>query len=317
MWRLTPPADYEFRPNSDGIALATLETRRAGAMADRSVECPSFTALETVSFMIGRDIGFIGGGRIAVALLQRLQACCWPLEGLRVSDIDVTARTTLLARFAGIEVGQDNRLVAERPFLFIALHPSDMTQALPAFAPHLRPDTTVVSLAPFHCFARLQALLGGFSRLVRMAPNAPSLVGAGYNPVSYSPEIPANIRAELEALFSHFGAHPMVDERSLEAYAILTALGPTYFWFQWQALRDLGRSFGLRPAEVDAGISAMLDGARRMMFDADLSAGAIREAVSTRPLAESEAEIVGVIREKLTALFQQYADDLPTMIRRR
>jgi pyrroline-5-carboxylate reductase len=267
--------------------------------------------------MIGRDVGFIGGGRIVAALLQRLQACCWPLEGLRVSDIDLTARTTLLARFAGIEVGQDNRKVAERPFVFIALHPAQMSDALPEIRPYLQPTTTVVSLAPFHSFARLEGLLGGFTQLVRMAPNAPSLVGAGYNPISYSPAIAADVRAELEAFLSQFGAHPTVDERSLEAYAILTALGPTYFWFQWQALRDLGRSFGLRPAEVDAGLSAMLDGARRMMFDADLSAGAIRDVISTAPLKNDEAQIVAVFRDRLTALYQKYADDLPTLVKHR
>ncbi len=207
--------------------------------------------------------------------------------------------------------------VAQRPFVFVALHPAEMTSVLAAIAPQLGPESIVVSLAPFHCFARMQSLLGGFSRLVRITPNAPSLVGAGYNPVCYSPSIPASARSEFEELFAHFGAHPSVDESSLEAYTILTALGPTYFWFQWQALRELGRSFGLRDAEVDAGLSAMLDGARRMMFDADLSIGAIREAVSMAPLAESESMIVGLFREKLTALYQQYAGDLPTMIRHR
>jgi pyrroline-5-carboxylate reductase len=263
--------------------------------------------------VIGKDVGFIGGGKIVVALLQRLQACCWPMEGLRVSDIDVTARTTLLARFPGIEVGQNDRQVAERPFVFIALHPHDMTHVLPTIAPVLMKSSVVASLAPFHCFARMQALFGGFSRLIRIAPSAPSLVGAGYNPVSYAPDVPADVRGEFESWLTHFGAHPMVDERCLEAYAILTALGPTYFWFQWQALRDLGRSFGLQSAEVDAGLSAMLDGARRMMFDAGLSPGAIRDAISTAPLADAEGQIVGALRTRLTALFHQFADELPTM----
>lgn len=264
--------------------------------------------------MIGRDVGFVGGGRIVVALLQRLQACCWPLEGVRVSDTDVTARTMLLARFPGVEVGQDNRQVAERPFVFIALHPQDMTEVLPMIAPVLTQQSVVISLAPFHCFARMQALLNGFSRLVRLAPSAPSLIGSGYNPVSYSPDVPADMRCDFESWLTYFGAHPTVDERSLEAYAILTVLGPTYFWFQWQALRDLGRSFGLRPAEVDAGLSAMLDGARRMMFDAGLSPNALHDAISTAPLADEQAQIVGAMKTKLTALFRQFADDLPTMI---
>ncbi len=267
--------------------------------------------------MIGKDVGFIGGGRIVTALLDRLSSCCWPIEGLRVSDTDVTARTKLLARFPGIEVGNDDRHTAEQPYVFIALHPERVPEVLPIVAPVLAQASVVISLAPFHCFARIQALLGGFSRLIRVAPSAPSLVGAGYNPVSYSSDVSPSVREDFESWLAHFGAHPTVEERSLEAYAILTALGPSYFWFQWQALRDLGRSFGLRPAEVDAGVSAMLDGARRMMFDAGLSPGTVRDAISTAPLADTESEIVNALKSRLTALFQQFASDLPTMTRPR
>jgi pyrroline-5-carboxylate reductase len=267
--------------------------------------------------VIGKDVGFIGGGRIVTTLLERLSSCCWPIEGLRVSDIDVTARTQLLARFPGIEVGKENRHAAERPFVFIALHPEDMPQALPAIAPALTPQSVVISLAPSLCIARMQTLLFGFSRLIRVAPSAPSLVGAGYNPVSYGSDVPADVRKVFETWLAHFGAHPTVDERSLEAYAILTALGPTYFWFQWQALRDLGRSFGLRAAEADAGVSAMLDGARRMMFDAGLSPGTVRDAIATAPLADTECEIENALKAKLTELFRQFASDLPTMTRLR
>ncbi len=267
--------------------------------------------------MNGQDVGFIGGGRIVGALLQRLHVCCWPLAGLRVSDPDLTARTSLLSRFCGIEVGYDNRQIAQRRFVFVALHSADMVQVLPIIAPYLSKDSVLISLAPFHCFASLQRLLHGFDRLVRMAPNAPSMIGAGYNPVCYTPTITAPDREELEQLFVHFGAHPSVDERALEAYAVLTAWGPTYFWFQWQALRDLGRSFGLVPAEVDAGLSAMLDGARRMMFDAGLSFDAIRTMTSPAPLAAAESEIVKLYCEKLTALYRQYMDDHPTMVSRR
>lgn len=263
--------------------------------------------------MNGYDIGFVGGGRVVGALLQRLQVCCWPLSGLRISDQDITTRTTLLSRFNGIEVGRDNRHVAQRRLLFVALCPEEFPQVLPVIASLLTEQSVVISLAPYHCFASLQNLLGGFNRLVRMAPNAPSIIGAGYNPVCYSPNITAAERSELEELFSYFGAHPTVDERALEAYAVLTAIGPTYFWFQWQVLRDLGKTFGLKQAEVDAGISAMLDGARRMMFDVGLSAQAILDVSAAAPLAEAEPEITKLYRDKLTALYRQYMDDHSTM----
>jgi hypothetical protein len=49
-------------------------------------------------------------------------------------------------------------------------------------------------------------------------------------------------------------------------------MGPTYFWFQWQTLREIAESFGLAPAEADRALRAMLDGAVRTFFDAGLAA---------------------------------------------
>jgi hypothetical protein len=40
-----------------------------------------------------------------------------------------------------------------------------------------------------------------------------------------------------------------VPEEALEAYAILAAMGPTCFWFQWQTMRELAAAFGLVPAD--------------------------------------------------------------------
>ena len=44
-------------------------------------------------------------------------------------------------------------------------------------------------------------------------------------------------------------------EDKLEAYAILTAMGPTYFWFQWQELLQIGLSFGLDALEIETGLA--------------------------------------------------------------
>ena len=106
-------------------------------------------------------------------------------------------------------------------------------------------DAVVVSLAPVLTLARLSEMLGGFGRLARVLPNAPSLVGAGFNPVAFAEGLPADARREVEALLDGLGEHPVVPERTLEAYAVIAAMGPTYFWFQWHALRELAGSFGL------------------------------------------------------------------------
>jgi pyrroline-5-carboxylate reductase len=100
-------------------------------------------------------------------------------------------------------------------------------------------------LAPKVTIVRLTSLLGGFDRIARGIPNAPSVVGSGFNPVAFGPALGDSERDTVLDLLSPLGACPVVEEASLEAYAITAAMGPTYLWFQLYELRDLARSFGL------------------------------------------------------------------------
>ena len=93
--------------------------------------------------------------------------------------------------------------------------------------------------------SRICGALGGFNRLARVIPNAPSIVGQGYNPVSFSEQLSPEERARVLALFAPLGACPEVAENTLEAYAIVAAMGPTYLWYQLYQLIDLGVEFGL------------------------------------------------------------------------
>ena len=40
-----------------------------------------------------------------------------------------------------------------------------------------------------------------------------------------------------------------VSEEKLESYAIMSAMLPTYFWFQWKELAEIGQKIGLTEKE--------------------------------------------------------------------
>ena len=166
----------------------------------------------------------------------------------------------------------------------------------------MRADAVVVSLAPVLTLARLSEMLGGFTRLARVLPNAPSIALAGYNPVAFADGLPSEARAEIDSLLEGLGAHPVVPEETLEAYAILSAMGPTYFWFQWQTLRELAVSFGLSSTEADRALRAMLDGAVRTFFDAGLTEAQVLDLVPVKPLAEAEPLVRQAYRDALPRL---------------
>ena len=255
--------------------------------------------------MKDRTVGFVGGGRITAIFLEALGGRRLDLGRVTVSDTSPEVLAKLASRFPSLATTSDNEAAASCERVFLALHPPAAKTALPELASALRPEAVVVSLAPVLTFEKLGALLGGFDRLARLIPNAPSVVGAGYNPVAFADALPADERAEIEALLDGLGTHPEVPEKALEAYAILAAMGPTYFWFQWQELRELAGSFGLGVSEADEAIRAMLEGASRTFFDPGRTWEEVADLVPVKPLAEAESQIRQAYSEKLGGLYRK------------
>lgn len=248
------------------------------------------------------SIGFIGGGRITAILLQAWQAAGLETGPVAVGDPDTAVLASLQARFPGLETSQDNRLPLGQDIVFLSLHPPVMKAVLPDLAHALKSGATVVSLAPVLTFQGLSALLGGHARLVRMIPNAPSLIGKGFNPVAFGPSAIEEDRARLHDLFMALGSAPEVLESRLEAYAILTAMGPTYFWPQWQTLRELGADFRLSREAVDQALAAMLHGAVDLLLASGLPFDQVMDTVPVKPLADFQEGMQAPFLAKLPAL---------------
>jgi pyrroline-5-carboxylate reductase len=175
---------------------------------------------------------------------------------------------------------------------------------LPILSSALKPDAIVVSLAPKVTIARISGLLGGFDRIARVIPNAPSVVGSGFNPVSFGPGLGEPERDALLDLLAPLGASPVVEEATLEPYAITAAMGPTYLWFQLYELRDLARSFGLSEDAAATAVEQMTLGALDTM-NATLTPAEVMDLVPVRPLAEFEPAVLEQYRTRLGAVMER------------
>jgi pyrroline-5-carboxylate reductase len=169
----------------------------------------------------------------------------------------------------------------------------------------IKPDATVISLAPKVTIARLAELLDGFAKIARLIPNAPSIVGAGFNPIAFAQQVPAADREAVTELLIGLGESPVVSEENLEAYAITTAMSPTYFWPQLFELQSLAERFGLSPEEAREGIWQTLCGALATMYNSGLDRAAVEDLIPVKPLADLEPTVCEAYRTKLTALMEK------------
>jgi pyrroline-5-carboxylate reductase len=256
-------------------------------------------------------VGFVGGGRVT-----RILAGGWARAGtlpgrMLVFDPNGDALDAVQALVPAVERAPAD-VVATADVVFVALHPPALAEAVLAVAPHLRPGAIVVSLAPKVTLAAL-AQMAGTPRVARMIPNAPSIIGRGYNPVSYGPGLDQDARARLAELFRPWGQAPEVPEEQLEGYAILTGMGPTYFWYQWQALRELAAEFGLPAKDADAALRAMVDGSMATLLAGGLAPAATMDLVPVKPLAEMEPMLMQAYRSVLPALHAKIRPAVPAV----
>ena len=223
-----------------------------------------------------------------------------------VSDINPEALKRLKEKFLDITVAPDNNpLPALGDFVFIALHPPAVLPALGEIRSSLQQEGILISLAPKITISKISERLQGFNKIVRMIPNACSIVNMGYNPVAFSPAFNESERQAFLELMAPLGYCPVVEEEKLEAYAILAAMGPTYLWFQLYELEKIGMSFGLTPREVRSTVARMAEGAAMTMYESDLVPDEVMDLIPVKPLGEEEEAIKSLYRSKLEALYKK------------
>ncbi len=256
--------------------------------------------------MTTKTIGFVGGGRVTRIILEALNRAQPGPAHTVVSDPNPSALAKLQERFPQItSTPGDNARAAGQEIVFLAVHPPALGEVAGQIKDALRPDAIVISLAPKFTLARLSALLGGFQRIVRVIPNAPSMLGLGFNPIAFGAALSPVDRAAVTSLLAPLGECPEVDETKLEGYALLTAMGPTYLWFQLQTLRELAVEFGLTEAEVAPALKRMVCGSTRTLLESGLSATEVMDLVPVKPLGDLEAGLIEAYRSRLGAVHQK------------
>jgi pyrroline-5-carboxylate reductase len=256
--------------------------------------------------MITQSIGFIGGGRVTKIILNGWKRANKLPGNIIVTDNNPEVIETLKRDFPAIKiVVNDPSLPAACDVVFIGLHPPVFGEILQKIKTAVKPTTLIVSLAPKISIAKISEGSGGLKNIVRVIPNAPSIVNSGYNPVSFSKDIQSDYKKIVRDLFLPLGELPEVNEDLLEAYALFTGMGPTYLWFQLYELQNIVQSFGLSSEAIQSGLPKMIQGAISTMFDSGLSPSDVMNLIPVKPLGEEEAAIKGFYQTRLNALYNK------------
>ena len=227
-------------------------------------------------------IGFLGAGQMASAL-----AAGWSRAGLLdpvrsgAADPFPSARDKF-TQATGLKSYATNREVVEAcDVLVLAVKPQVMAAVLAELRPLLKPRHLVISIAAGVTLHTLSEALGAGTRMVRVMPNTPCLVGASASGYAAGQAATADDVALVGQLFGAVGKAFALPEHLLDAVTGLSGSGPAFIYVLIEALADGGVRVGL-PRDVAQTLAAQtVLGAAKMVLETGQHPAALKDAVAS------------------------------------
>ena len=227
-------------------------------------------------------IGFLGAGKMATALASGfISSGRVSTKDVLASDV-VPAACTSFTKATGASTTADNQeVLARSEIVFVAIKPQVAAAVLQPLASHVTQRHLFVSIVAGLRLDRLQEYLGETTRVIRVMPNTPALVGAAASGFARS-STATNADAQLvQDMLNTVGLSIEVPEYLLDAVTGLSGSGPAYVFQIIEALSDGGVRVGLpRQAATQLAAQTLL-GAAKMVLETGEHPGSLKDAVTS------------------------------------
>jgi pyrroline-5-carboxylate reductase len=228
-------------------------------------------------------LGFLGSGRMATALAQGcVKAGLVAARDVLASDPVDAARAKFERDIPGARTTTDNRAVlSESEVVILAVKPQMMAGVLEGVRDSATQRHLVISIAAGITLQRLAAALPSGTRLIRVMPNTPCLIGLGASCYARGSAATAEDAALVDRLLASVGKVYEVKESQLDAVTGLSGSGPAFIYTVIESLAAGGVAGGL-PAEMALELAAQTAlGAASMLAATGLSPAELRNQVTS------------------------------------
>lgn len=190
-------------------------------------------------------ISFIGGGNMTVAMVSGMLQNGFQPHEIYVVDRHPEKCAALIQQY-GIKTGVPDSPLPLSDMIVLAIKPQQMSSVLPQILPQLH-TSSFMSIAAGINIETLQTLFEGMSRIIRVMPNTPTLVGEG--------------------VCGAFAATLATDVDKNLAQRILGAIGQVIWVQEESILHGITAVSGCGPAYVYSCVAALLAAAQNQGFD--------------------------------------------------
>ncbi|WP_457568296.1 pyrroline-5-carboxylate reductase [Desulfurobacterium sp.] len=212
-------------------------------------------------------VGFIGGGRMAEALIEsiivsnKIKPC-----NVNVSDVNADRLAYLKDRYGVNTFMLNTEVVALSDIVVLAVKPQVMSAVLREIKNAVIPQQLIVSIAAGYPIENIEKILGSDKKIIRVMPNI--LVKVNEGTIAFAPN--SRVSEDEVSLFKEFfeaaGEVIEVEERLMDAVTGLSGSGPAFIFLVIEALADGGVRAGL-PRETALKLAAQtVKGSAKMVL---------------------------------------------------
>lgn len=227
-------------------------------------------------------VAIIGVGRMGSAIASALVAASAVAVGEVVGAEPDAEVATARAQDLGIEVVTDPAAAASgADVVLVAVKPHLVVEVLADLADALDPDAVVGSVAAGITTAAMEAALPDGTRVVRVMPNTPMLVGRGMAVVTGGRHATEDDVARVAALLGEAAEVLVLPEDQFDAVTGVSGSGPAWVFALAEAMVTGAEAVGLAHDDAVVLVEQTVAGAGHLLATSDLDAGELREMVSS------------------------------------
>lgn len=196
---------------------------------------------------LAEKIGFVGGGRMAEALIRGVLRAGL-VDADQIIAVDPSKeRRDLLQKEYGVSVSEDGATIwSESTIVILAVKPQIIAEVLKSFRGQIKERHLVISIAAGIPLSLLEASMAGSGcRVIRVMPNTPAIVQQGASALSPGKGVTREELDKVKQIFDAVGSSVILDESLLDAVTGLSGSGPAYVFTFIEALVDAGLKVGL------------------------------------------------------------------------
>ncbi len=257
--------------------------------------------------LLKKKIAFIGGGNMAEAIISGLLNK-QVVERTNIFVLEKRPERCVYLENLGIHCVPDNDLtmIKDSDILILAVKPQSFNEVITQLHP-IHPETLLISILAGVCIGKIEQVVGSTTRVVRVMPNTPALVGEGMAGISAGTSATQDDIINAKYIFDQLGKAVIVDEPMLDLVTGVSGSGPAYVFYCIEAMCEAAIKLGMPEDQAQLLVEQTFKGSVELLMQSQDSPAVLRQKVTSKG-GTTEQGVAALERNNLKKTFFEAVD---------